>query len=37
MRFACDFDAVMLDTGKEVHSLKEYLTESLTIVGIIGG
>ncbi len=37
MRFACDFDAVMLDTGKEVHSLKEYLTESLTIAGIIGG
>lgn len=37
MRFACDFDTVMMDTRKEVHSLKVYLIESLTIAGITGG
>ena len=33
--FHQDFDAIMMETGKEVHTLRDYLKESLVLRGVI--
>lgn len=35
MPFHQDFDAIMMETGKEVHTLRDYLKESLVLRGVI--
>ena len=35
MRFKQDFDAIMMESGKEVHTLTEYLGEFLVLNGVI--
>lgn len=35
MKFNQDFDAIMMETGKEIHTWRDYLRESLVLRGVI--